>query len=211
MTPDTTFMAEAIQSLETALSISGSARDFAPLAEAYRLAGRLDEALRTAERGVASFPSHVGIRVVMARTLTDLNDFDGAHEAYARVLQLDPGNLEAMSFIGPLTENESAAADSGAEQETAGPAEPEDAAGSLLSEELAHLDELFVSPFQLDEPYDEESKSLSIATLTLAEIYSRQGLMEEAARVCEAILARQPDNEEARRALDVYQSQPSSV
>jgi tetratricopeptide (TPR) repeat protein len=187
-----------IEELERAVCDSDSPRDFAPLAEAYRIAGRLDDALRTAERGTESFPTHVGIGVVHARILTDLNDFDRARDAYRRVLELDPENAEALSLAGPVDEAPILAA--GGEQESAvgrGPA-------ASLAEELAELDDLFPAPVGTDCENGESEEPVGIATLTLAEIYSRQGLRDEAVRVCESILERQPDNEEARRALDDY-------
>jgi tetratricopeptide (TPR) repeat protein len=78
-----------------------------------------------------------------------------------------------------------------------------------LSEELAHLADLFL-------PVDTSSEGpslgpSSIATLTLAEIYSRQGLYGKAAEVCERILERDPDNEGAKSALDEYRKHPASV
>ena len=51
----------------------------------------------------------------------------------------------------------------------------------------------------------------SIATLTLAEIYSRQGLYGKAAEVCEKILESEPDNERAKSALDEYRKHPATV
>ncbi|MBN2564222.1 MAG: tetratricopeptide repeat protein [Candidatus Eisenbacteria bacterium] len=217
MTPDTASMAGAIESLEAALCASDSPRTFAPLAEAYRLAGRLDDALRAAERGAAAFPAHVGIAIVLARTLTDLNDFERAREAYVRVLRLDPGNLEALSLVGTTAasadEHERSGEDSSepAVRLTESSGTDSRAPTASLDEELSHLDDLFVSPAHRHEPTSDVGQPDGIATLTLAEIYSRQGLRQEAVRVCEAILERQPENEEARRALDLYLSQSVSV
>jgi tetratricopeptide (TPR) repeat protein len=216
MTPETASVATTIEALESALCDSSSPRTFAPLAEAYRLAGRLDDALRMSERGMAAYPDHVGIGVVMARTLTDLNDFERAREAYLHVLSLDPGNLEALGLIGPQDEcaEEDVSLAEPLLEAPPGHVEAPDAPQRptrSLSEELAHLDDLFVGPISRDETASVVGDPAGIATLTLAEIYSRQGLNREAARVCETILERQPDNEEARRALDVYLSETASV
>lgn len=243
MSPDTPSIAQTIEFLEKALCDSDSPRSYAPLVEAYRLAGRLDDALRTAERGSAAFPAHVGIRIVLARVLTDLGDFERARTAYLQVLSLDPGNMEALSLAGPDAEVPGQPGPPGAEA----PGQPDDDAArrpgmapaaqdearqgrdadearegvpgrqdlsgrpGSLSEELAHLDELFASPAHGESGHDTGEEPAGIATLTLAEIYSRQGLTREAVRICETILERQPDNEEAKRALDSYLSQPASA
>jgi tetratricopeptide (TPR) repeat protein len=257
MSPKTPSIAQTIEFLERALCESDSPRNYAPLVEAYRLAGRLDDALRAAERGVAAFPGHVGIRIVMARVLTDLGDYERARTAYQAVLGLDPGNLEALSLAG----RDAKTAESDCHRETEEPADPvatsaeqrraqvppapvasvedgtepacgaelpnrraferepagesgpsvvSDARPRDLSEELAHLDELFVSPARRYDP-GSGAEPAGIATLTLAEIYSKQGLTREAVRICETILERQPDNEEAKRALEAYLSQPASA
>ena len=78
-----------------------------------------------------------------------------------------------------------------------------------LSEELAHLADLFEPPRK--ERVFGETRPGVIATLTLAEIYSRQGLNQKAAEVCERILEREPDNEEARQRLEEYRKHPASV
>ena len=79
-----------------------------------------------------------------------------------------------------------------------------------LSEELAHLADLFARPVaETDETGAGEPAG--IATLTLAEIYARQGLYGEAARVCERILERDPENERVKAALSDYRRRPAPV
>jgi tetratricopeptide (TPR) repeat protein len=218
MYPDLPSMLETIERLEAALCDSGSSRDVAPLAEAYRIAGRLDDALRTAERGRESFPAHVSICVVLARILTDLNDFEGARDAYLRVLKLDPDNLEALSLAGPAARTDAGEApgeNRKTEERGDQPSMEERAGGrpaaASLSEELAQLDDLFVTPSGRSSPQPDGGEPIGIATLTLAEIYSRQGLKTEAVRICETILERQPDNQEVRQALDEYLRQKASL
>ena len=227
-----------IAELESELARDPSPRVFAPLAEAYRLSGRLDDALETARLGIEAHPDHVGIRVVLARAVLDSQGRERALSAYGDVLTLDAGNLEAQAYRDsapepveapvasaaterPVEENETTVAPPEDEAVTAPPDEappspPEEMARSgrrsgagSLSEELAHLADLF-----LPVNTSSEGPSLgptSIATLTLAEIYSRQGLYGKAAEVCERILERDPDNEGAKSALDEYRKHPASV
>ena len=218
-----------ITELESELARDRSPRIFAPLAEAYRLSGRLDDALETARCGIEAHPDHVGIRIVLARTIVDSQGRERALAAYGDVLTLDPENLEAQAYLGSEPEPAEAPVESASTAhppvedgatacppDEAPPTLPEEIARSgrrpgagSLSEELAHLADLF-----LPADTNSDGSSLgpsSIATLTLAEIYSRQGLYGKAAEVCERILERDPDNEGAKSALDEYRKHPASV
>ncbi len=218
-----------IAELESELARDPSPRIFAPLAEAYRLSGRLDNALETARCGIEAHPDHVGIRIVLARTIVDSQGRESALSAYGDVLALDSGNPEAQAYLDSEPEPVEAPVESASKVEPpaedgataappdeAPPTAPEETtrserrpgAGSL-SEELAHLADLFLP---VDTSSDAPSLGpSSIATLTLAEIYSRQGLYGKAAEVCERILERDPDNEGAKSALDEYRKHPASV
>ena len=219
MAPQYHDFAARIAELESELARDRSPKIFAPLAEAYRLSGQLERALETASLGIEAHPDHMGIRIVLARARADLQGREGGLPAYEHVLVLDPESLEARAYIDSVPElPEASAEDEGTSTlpDEAQPSPPEDieqsarrpGAGSL-SEELAHLADLFM-------PADTNSggPSLgpsSIATLTLAEIYSRQGLHDKAAEVCERILEREPDNERARSALEEHRRNPASV
>jgi tetratricopeptide (TPR) repeat protein len=222
-----------VRALEAALSESGSRGAYAPLAEAYRLSGRAADALATARKGLEAHPDHVGIRVVLARALADGGDTESALVCYQEVLDRDPDNVEARSYIDEVTTAERG----GARREAASGREP-DGAGDViaqavprsgskvvpdavrsgrtgapgsLSEELAHLADLFAPSAGPLSGEDRESEPSNIATLTLAEIYSRQGLFDRAAEVCERILERDPDNRDALKALDDYRGRLAAV
>ncbi len=185
-----------LKSLEEQCIAAESPRAFAPLAEAHRLAGRTDEALRVAREGLEAFPGHLGVRLVLARTLLDAGDVEGASDEYRLVLERDPANVEAAAQLG-VTSSVTAAAPQ--EEEASLP-------GASLSTELSHLADLFASPTELrGGPPD------AIATLTLAEIYARQGLFDRAVEVCEAILRLRPDDEEADAKLREYNEVLSST
>ena len=219
MSPQSDDFTGRIAELESELARDPSPRVFAPLAEAYRLSGQLDSALRTARRGIEAHPGHVGIRIVLARATVDSEGREGGLSAYGDVLALDSDNLEARAYLDSVPEPLEEPVENAAPEDIpdeASPAAPEETgesgrrpgAGSL-SEELAHLADLFL-------PADTNSggpslRPASIATLTLAEIYSRQGLYGKAADVCERILERDPDNERAKSALEEYRKHPTSV
>jgi len=208
MALDSDDLISALGALEGVLSRGESARALAPLAEAQRLRGEIDEAIGTAEKGLAAFPDHVGIRIVLARALTDAGRGGEARQAYQDVLDRDPENLEAQAFLTP--------ADKPAESPEAGAeSEPAEGPGATraggLGEELADLANLFSVRRPLDEASDDRDPLSGIATLTLAEIYARQSLYERAVEVCETILERSPDDEKARARLEEYRRELAAI
>ena len=192
--------------LQGALKERTSPRLFAPLAEARRLAGDVREAIRVALEGTRHFRDHVGIRVALARALADAGRAEEAREAYQEVAARDPANAEARAFLAgarwPPGDRES----EGEKPQAHEPGERRQM-GSLW-EELEHLADLFATPSPSDST---EIESDSIATLTLAEIYARQGLMDKAAEVCEAILQKDPQDQDARSKLEEYRRRAASV
>lgn len=80
-------------------------RSFVPLADAYRRAGDLQRARLLLEEGLRRHPDFSSAHVVAMRIARDVSDHAGALAATRRVLELDPGNLEAqrvLAAVGPL-------------------------------------------------------------------------------------------------------------
>lgn len=77
-------------------------RNFAPLADAYRKAGQLDEALRLCRHGLELHPDYISAHIVLGRCLLDKKDDVSAEEAFRRVLTLDPENVIALRMLGDI-------------------------------------------------------------------------------------------------------------
>ena len=77
-------------------------RAFVPLADAYRRAGRLDEALDVVTEGLQRHASLSSGHVVLARVHRDRGEGEAARRAYERVLELDGENVEALREMGIL-------------------------------------------------------------------------------------------------------------
>jgi tetratricopeptide (TPR) repeat protein len=75
---------------------------FAPLADACRKAGMLDEALEICARGVGHHPRYASGYVVQGKCLYDAGRTRDAQAAFDRVLELDPKNLVALKFLGVI-------------------------------------------------------------------------------------------------------------
>jgi tetratricopeptide (TPR) repeat protein len=72
---------------------------FAQLAEEYRRAGDLEEAIRVCEAGLAQHPAYISARVTLGRALFELGRLEEARVEFARVLGAAPDNLTARSKL----------------------------------------------------------------------------------------------------------------
>src|SRR3954468_23950919 len=77
-----------------------TSRIFAPLAEAYRKAGLVDEAIEIAREGLRVHPHFVGGRVALARALFDKEKYEEVATELSAVVQDAPDNLIAQRLLG---------------------------------------------------------------------------------------------------------------
>lgn len=76
-----------------------TSRVFAPLAEAYRKAGLIDEAIEIAREGLRVHPNFVGGRVALARALFEKRKYDEVVEELSIVVREVPDNLVAQRLL----------------------------------------------------------------------------------------------------------------
>jgi len=74
----------------------------AQLADTYRKAGRLDDAIRVCGDGLAVHPTYVATRVVLARALMERGSLEEAEAEFLRVLAQSPENLVVVKFLGDI-------------------------------------------------------------------------------------------------------------
>lgn len=196
---------------------NSASRIFAPLADAYRRAGRLDEAVAIGQEGLRHHPDYLGGRIVLARSFFDRGDLELAAAEFRHVLEFDPQNLVALRALGEIAEQEGDSL--GAESSYRRALEVD----SGNEEIRQRLEQLSASPAaDLAEapaaaPWDSALTSVrrgeaavpsaglqtdgapeEIATVTLAEIYADQGLHERALGIYRRILLEDPSNERIR-------------
>jgi Tfp pilus assembly protein PilF len=75
---------------------------FAQLAEEYRRAGQLHDAVRVCREGLAHHPDYVSARVTLGRALLDLTHFDQAAAELSGVLRTAPENLAALRGLAEI-------------------------------------------------------------------------------------------------------------
>jgi tetratricopeptide (TPR) repeat protein len=91
-----------IQRYSQMLEEDPKSRAFAPLAEAYRKTGKLDEAIETAERGLKHHPGYTGGLVVLGRSLYEKNELERATEILRQATRETPDNYMAQKFLGKV-------------------------------------------------------------------------------------------------------------
>jgi len=93
-----------IEKLEARYRENPKGRNFAPLADAYRKAGLIDNAIELCQVGLQLHPDYVSGHIVHGRCLVDKKDDPGAESVFRRVLDLDPENILALKVLAEISE-----------------------------------------------------------------------------------------------------------
>ena len=75
---------------------------FAALAEEYRRAGRLEEAIVTCRAGLEHHPAFLSARVTLGRALIDVGELAEAKEVLEHVVSAAPENLTAIRALADI-------------------------------------------------------------------------------------------------------------
>ncbi len=200
-------------------------RVFAPLADACRKAGLVEEAIEIVDRGIGAHPDYAVGHVVRGKCYFDHGDVETARAAFERVLELDANNLVALKYLGIIHADAGRASRAREYFRHILVLDPDDLdiAGRLeaLGEaDVAKAPEASDDDFapatirlgeEDDEAPDGRNDAEELATMTLADIYASQGYTERALRIYHEILRRQPDHAEARRRIRELKGRGSSA
>src|SRR5262249_3326848 len=91
----------AIRRLEERLA--KDPRSFAPLADAYRNAGRIRDAIKLCRDGLARFPKNAAGRLILAKALREDGDLEGALVEVSALLAGNPADAQGHRLAGELT------------------------------------------------------------------------------------------------------------
>lgn len=91
-----------IRELKKRVERAPGSRFFVPLAEEYRKAGRLPEAIGALEEGLIANPGYVAARVALARAYLEVGKVEESMTAFSKALADDPSNLVAAKALGDL-------------------------------------------------------------------------------------------------------------
>jgi tetratricopeptide (TPR) repeat protein len=201
---------------------------FAPLADACRKAGLLEEAIEICEKGVSTHPHYASGFVIRGKCYYDLGNGDQAEASFAQVLELDPHNLVALKYMGAILaeRGEAEAARQHFRQILALDPDNKEIAEQLDS--LGTQDEgpaerpastterrrTAVDETEEDESFvggeinlgrDEPTPDI-LATTTLADIFAAQGYRDKAAKIYHELLQAHPGDDEVQKKLQALES-----
>jgi tetratricopeptide (TPR) repeat protein len=77
-------------------------RYFAPLANEYRKAGDLQQAIAICQAHLPQQPGHMSGHIVYGQALFEARQFDQARTVFETALALDPENLIALRYLGDI-------------------------------------------------------------------------------------------------------------
>ncbi len=79
-----------------------NSRLFAPLAEAYRKMGQLEQAQALCKKGIQVHANFASGRLAYAKVLLDLNQIEEAYEQLKKATELAPDNILAFHLLGEV-------------------------------------------------------------------------------------------------------------
>ena len=100
-----------IEKLEARWAENPDGRYFAPLADAYRKAGRIDDAISVVTAGLTKHPDYLSAHIVLGRCHLEKKDDASARGAFERVLTLDSENIIALKSLAEIAERQGATDD----------------------------------------------------------------------------------------------------
>jgi len=186
---------------------------FAPLADACRKIGRLEEALEICSRGVKLHPNYPTGHVVLGKCLFDMGRQEEALEAFRRVLTLDGENMVALKYVGLIAAAKGEVEEAKEKFQRILALDPDNKEIRTRLRELEQGEEeeefLELRPVDEEEFEGQEIRlgeedvetSDELATMTLADIFAAQGYREKALKIYREVLRRDPDNQKVKEKI----------
>ena len=192
--------ADDVRHHEVRLAREPTSQGYAALAEAYRRAGRLDDAIRVCREGLARYPAYSTARFILAKALADRDEVAAARAEVDAFLQAEPDHEPALRLAAECALRLADPAGALGHLRRLGVLDPEDrvAQGQLRALEVAVgrgrpvADAGGLWPVLSDDTF---------ATVTFGDLCLAQGLSDEATAVFSRIVLRRPDHEIARARL----------
>jgi tetratricopeptide (TPR) repeat protein len=175
-------------------------RAFAPLADAYRRKGELEEAQSLVQDGLDRHPDFATGHLVAARVECDRGDLVAAREHLDRVLDLDGGNILALIDRADAAVSEGDHEGALTDLKMALRLDPGHVEARRRVDDLESGLGWELETTSLEEPEISDSGG-SILTRTMGDIYASQGFYEKAVEVYEHLYERDPDDLELEARL----------
>lgn len=188
---------------------------FVPLTEIYRKMGLLDDAYQVASSGVRHLPEFAPGHVVLGRVQSQCGDLSAAMGSFARALDLDADNLPALKGLAKAKHQSGDAAAARQLLEKAATLAPDDEALRQFLKRIAPEEKASepIAPAPSSQPSVRSSRrghrtsADPFTTVTIAEIYIRQGFLRRALKIYRDLLASDPSDENIRQRLIALKQQ----
>lgn len=194
---------------------------FARLADAHRKAGDPGRALEILEAGITRHGGYPSAHIVRARTFMDLGRSGAAEQSFLKAIDLDGSNLVAMRGLASLARERGDEAEARLWFQRISGLEPEEAPPEPLPpteetwwtpdgdvEEVAEAVAEAASEDASEAWWFEDPTEAATAddgdllTRTMAELYEKQGLIDEAVAIYRELLEDRPDDADLKTAVE---------
>ncbi len=197
-----------IETLRAKLKENPESLVFAPLADALRKSGALPEALDLCVKGLERHGHYNIARVVLGRVYQDMGKASEAEAEFKKVLDADPENFQALVHVGEICLSRKQHQAAIEEFQKALALNPDDEPTQELLKKAIETaaqeqSKPVASPAAPEKPAGVPTTPVkdSAATLTIAELYLKQGHHEKAIEVFQELLAEDPQNLMLRQKL----------
>ncbi len=193
--------ADDVRHQEARLAREPSSQAYAALGEAYRRAGRLDEAVRVCRQGLERYPAYSTARFVLAKALLDRDEVREARAEAERFLQAEPDHEPALRIAAECALRLADPPAALGYLRRLGVLDPDDRVtqGQLRALEVATGRGRGTA--EVGGLWPVLSDDDTFATVTFGDLCVAQGLLDEATAVFSRIVLRRPDHDIARARL----------
>jgi tetratricopeptide (TPR) repeat protein len=189
-------LAAAIRRYEERVAKDPSSLGFALLADLYRKAGRVDDAIAVCRNGLLRHPHYATARLILAKALMSRQDFSAALAEIEAILRVSPNDVQCHRLAAEVHRRLGRIDDAARHLERAASLDPGDRESRALLGLLragAPLGDSWMARLLADDTF----VTVAFGTLCLD-----QGLADEATIVFTRLLRKDPDNAGARERLE---------
>jgi tetratricopeptide (TPR) repeat protein len=190
---------ERIHRLKSVLESDPASVAFFPLSKVLYSAGAVDEAVGVLERGLSYHPEFVTARLDLAHIYHQIGHDDNAISQLEKIVSLDLYNVEALKELVVILLEQGFKKEALRHLNRLQELDPENDLYQEWMEQATGEEPAEKVMVAAETPHPPTTREFN--TLTMVDIYMEQGLWKKAGEVCKAIIARNPDNQEAQQKL----------
>ena len=191
-------LAAAMRRHEERLARDPSSLAFAQLADLYRKAGRVPEAIALCRQGLTRYPHYTTARLILAKALTADGQLPAALVELDAILEMSPKDVQCHRLASEVHRRLGHIDDAVTHLEAAAELDP----GDRESRTLLSLMRASATPAGEASGLSRILSDDTFATITFGALCLEQGCVEDAVQVFTRILRKNPGHQEARERLE---------